>query len=60
MPIESNLNFEARNAELNKRPLYLLIIEGLLEPLASFRQEDAQVTWGGYGVSGYGTTPYGY
>ena len=60
MPIPTNTSFDARNQELSKRPLYLVFIEGVLEPLTTFRLEDTQVTWGGYGVGGYGTTGYGY
>jgi hypothetical protein len=57
--ISTNLNFDAQNAALAKRPLYMLWIEGVLEPLTTFRVEDAQVTWGGYGIGGYGTAGYG-
>jgi hypothetical protein len=60
MPIPTNANFDAKNQELNKRPLYLVIIDGVLEPLTTFRLEEAQVTWGGYGIGGYGTSGYGY
>jgi len=57
--ISTNLNFDAQNAALMKRPLYMLWIEGVLDPLTTFRIEDAHVTWGGYGIGGYGTAPYG-
>lgn len=60
MPISTNVNFETHNLELTKRPLYLLVIDGVLEALATFRAEDDLVTFGGYGVTGYGTTGYGY
>ncbi len=60
MPIPTNTSFDAKNQELSKRPLYLVFIEGVLEPLTTFRLEDTQVAWGGYGVGGYGTTGYGY
>ncbi len=57
--ISTNPNFDAANAQLVKRPLYMLYIEGVLEPLTTFGMEDAQVTWGGYGIGGYGTVAYG-
>jgi hypothetical protein len=60
MPIPTNTNFDAKNQELHKRPLYLVFIEGVLEPLTTFRLEDTEITWGGYGIGGYGTTGYGY
>jgi len=60
MPIPTNPNFDGKNQELTKRPLYLVTIEGVLEPLTTFRLDDVQVTWGGYGIGGYGTTGYGY
>lgn len=60
MPIVTNWSFAGKNLELSKRPLYLVLIEGLPEALATFRPEDAQVTFGGYGMGGYGTTAYGY
>jgi hypothetical protein len=58
--LTTNPNFDTANLNLQKRPLYLVIIDGVLEPLTTFRAEEAQVTWGGYGMSGYGTTGYGY
>jgi hypothetical protein len=48
------------NAKLAKRPLYLVIIEGVSEPLTTFRPDDTEVTWGGYGIGGYGINGYGY
>jgi hypothetical protein len=57
--IATNLSFDAKNQELSKRPLYIVTIEGVLEPLTTFRIEDANIVWGGYGVAGYGTTGYG-
>jgi hypothetical protein len=60
MPIVTNPNFDVNNAALAKRPLYVLTIEGVLEPLTTFRLEDTLVTQTGYGLSGYGTTGYGY
>ena len=49
-----------RVGALVKRPLYILIIDGVFEPFTTFRAEDAQIVWGGYGIGGYGTTGYGY
>lgn len=60
MAIPTNTTFDAENQSLIKRPLYLLIIEGIADPLTTFRPDDMQVTWSGYGLSGYGTTGYGY
>ena len=60
MPITTNSSFDLKNQELIKRPLYVVIIEGMLEPLTTFRLDEAQVTWGGYGIGAYGTTGYGY
>ena len=59
MPIATNPSFDAMNCQMVKRPLYMLILEGISEPLTTFRLDDAQVTWGGYGIGGYGTTGYG-
>ena len=60
MPIPTNSNFDAKNLELTKRPLYLLTIEGVLEPLTTFRLEDGQITRYGYGIGGNGVMGYGY
>ena len=60
MPIPTNSSFDAKNLELTKRPLYLLTIEGVLEPLTTFRLEDVQITRHGYGIGGYGVMGYGY
>ncbi|MBZ5546206.1 MAG: hypothetical protein LAO07_21485 [Acidobacteriia bacterium] len=57
--LETNPNFDAPNLKLVKRPLYVLLIDGMLDALTTFRPEDVQVVWGGYGVGGYGTTGYG-
>ena len=59
MPIPTNSNFDTENLKLQKRPLYVLLIDGLLDALTTFRPEDVEVVWGGYGVGGYGTTGYG-
>ncbi|MFB3921606.1 MAG: hypothetical protein ACE145_07780 [Terriglobia bacterium] len=58
--LTTNPSFDAANAGLVKRPLYIVVIDGVFDPLTTFRAEDAQVTWGGYGIGGYGTTGYGY
>jgi hypothetical protein len=60
MPLSTNPQWELENAQLVKRPLYVLVIENLAGWLTTFRPEDAEVTWGGYGVWGYGTLGYGY
>lgn len=59
MPIPTNSTFDASNQQLVKRPLFILWIEGVAEPLTTFRLEDVQVTRGGYGAGGYGLTGYG-
>ena len=59
MALETNPSFDTNNQELVKQPLYLLTIEGIAEPLTTFRLDAVQVTWGGYGIGGYGTTGYG-
>lgn len=58
--IPTHPNFGAKNQELAKRPLYIVTIDGILEPLTSFRIEDMDIVWGGYGVAGYGTAGYGF
>jgi hypothetical protein len=59
MPIATTPSFDSENQQLVKRPLYMLFVEGISEPLTTFRLDDVQVTWGGYGIGGYGTTGYG-
>jgi hypothetical protein len=59
MPILTNSSFDSENLKLQKRPLYVLLIDGVLDPITTFRAEDVQVVWGGYGVGGYGTMGYG-
>lgn len=59
MAITTNPSFNANQQQLAKRPLYVVTIEGIAEPLTTFRLDAAQVTWGGYGIGGYGTTGYG-
>ena len=60
MAIQTNTSFDAYNAELVKRPLYVLVIAGIPSALTTFRPQDMQVGVSGYGMSGYGTTGYGY
>jgi hypothetical protein len=60
MPIPTNSNFDAKNLELAKHPLYLLAIDGVLEALTTFRLEDAAIIHYGYGIGGYGVMGYGY
>jgi len=60
MPVTTNPSFDLSNAALAKRPLYVVQIEGIIDPLTTFRPEDTQVAHTGYGVNGYGTTGYGY
>jgi hypothetical protein len=59
MPIPTNPNFNTANGRLARRPLYVLEIDGVFEPLTTFRYEDYNVSLGGYGVSGYGILGYG-
>lgn len=58
MAIPTNVSFEGKNAELFKRPLYVLLIDGMAMSLTTFRPQDMQVAVSGYGMSGYGTTGY--
>jgi hypothetical protein len=60
MPIPTNASFDVKNLELTKHPLYLLTIEGVLEPLTTFLPEAVAISHHGYGISGYGATGYGY
>lgn len=60
MAITTNPSFDTNNTALVKRPLYVLVIEGIASPLTTFRPQDMQVAVSGYGMSGYGTTGYGY
>lgn len=59
MPIPTNPVFDANSQQPVKRPLFILWIEGIAEPLTTFRLEDVQVTRGGYGIGGYGIYGYG-
>lgn len=60
MPVTTNPSFDLNNAALSKQPLYVVQIEGVMDPLTTFRPEDMNVLHTGYGVNGYGTTGYGY
>ncbi|HZP03131.1 MAG TPA: hypothetical protein VFD30_22980 [Terriglobia bacterium] len=60
MAIRSNTTFDSQNAALTKRPLYLVIIEGIPDVLTTFVAEDEGVSPTGYGMTGYGIAPYGY
>jgi hypothetical protein len=60
MPVTTNPSFDLNNAALSKQPLYVVQIEGVMDPLTTFRPEDMNVLHAGYGVNGYGTTGYGY
>ena len=56
----TNAQWNVENAKLVKRPLYVIFIENLPEALTTFRAEDQQVQFTGYGIGGYGTSGYGY
>jgi len=58
--LTANPNWDAATAKLQKRPLYIVIIENLATRLATFRLEDMSVTVTGYGMTGYGLSGYGY
>ena len=60
MPITTNPQFALENAKLEKRPLYVVVIENVPEWLSTFRPEDMQVALTGYGLGGYGINGYGY
>jgi hypothetical protein len=60
MPIPTNTSFDAKNQELTKRPLYIVVIENVVEWLTTFRPEDQAVELTGYGIGGYGINNYGY
>ena len=60
MPLMTNPSFDLSNAALAKQPLYVVQIDGVIDPLTTFRPEDMNVAHTGYGVNGYGTTGYGY
>jgi hypothetical protein len=60
MPILTTPDWDRENVNLIKRPFYLVVIGDLVEALSTFRAEDMQVVWGGYGIGGYGINPYGY
>lgn len=58
MPIVTNPTFDAQNLKLAKRPLYVIEIDGVANPIATFRAQDL-ATAGGYGIGGYGINGYG-
>ncbi|MGA2629816.1 MAG: hypothetical protein ABSG54_06330 [Terriglobia bacterium] len=58
--LTTNAQWNIENAKLVKRPLYTVFIENLPEALTTFRAEDQQVQFTGYGIGGYGTSGYGY
>lgn len=60
MPIPTNPNFDLENAKLRRQPLYIVVIDGVFEPLSTFRYEDYAVSLGGYGVELYGVVGWGY
>lgn len=60
MPLTTNPNFDAKNLEAVKLPLYMLLIDGVPEALTTFRADIAQVGLAGYGIGGYGVLGYGY
>ena len=60
MPVTTNPSFDLNNAAPAKQPLYVVQVDGVIDPLTTFRPEDMNVTHTGYGVNGYGTTGYGY
>jgi hypothetical protein len=60
MAIQTNVPFDTNNAALVKRPLYVLLIDGIATSITTFRPQDMQIAISGYGMSGYGTTGYGY
>ena len=60
MAISTNATFDSKNAVLNKRPLYLLVIEGIPDTLTTFIFEEEEVAPTGYGMTGYGMASYGY
>jgi hypothetical protein len=59
MAIETNPSFDSQNTALTKRPLYVVQIEGVLDPLTTFRPQDWEITLAGYGMNGYGLSGYG-
>jgi len=58
--LTTNAQWNLENARLVKRPLHAVFIEDLPEALTTFRAEDQQVQFTGYGIGGYGTNGYGY
>jgi hypothetical protein len=61
MPLVTTPAWNLEHAKLVRRPLYLLVIEDLVEALSTFRAEDMEVlALTGYGIGGYGIHGYGY
>lgn len=60
MPLTTNPPWKIENAKLQKRPLYIVVIENLPEWLTTFQPEDLVVSLTGYGIGGYGMNGYGY
>ena len=40
MPVMTNPTFDLNNAALAKQPLYVVQIEGIMDPLTTFRPEE--------------------
>jgi hypothetical protein len=57
--IEANQNWQNAIAQQVKQPLYVFEIPDLGIIIASFSAEAVNVTLGGYGVTGHGTSGYG-
>jgi len=60
MPLITNPAWRIENAKLQKRPLYIVVIERLPDWLTTFRPEDWEVVLTGYGIGGYGINGYGH
>jgi len=61
MPLTTTPPWNLENAKFVRRPLYLVVIEDLVEALSTFRVEDMEVVvLAGYGIGGYGINGYGY
>jgi hypothetical protein len=61
MPLVTTPAWNVEHAKFVRRPLYLVVIEDLVEALSTFRPEDMEVVLlRGYGIGGYGINGYGY
>lgn len=60
MPLTTKPKWNIENAKLQKRPLYVVVIQDMPEWLTTFRAEDMTITLTGYGIGGYGINGYGY